>query len=140
MRKWILLAIAIASAWLWPSPAVAVERDDFLIVDAQDVIDVCTVPETEPLYAASTAFCHGYLVGAYQYHLAIFGHGKSRHVVCFPEPPPTRVQAIEQFITWLKAHPEYAKEKAPDVITRYLVETWPCSAPAKGAKNGGKKK
>jgi hypothetical protein len=138
MRKWILLAIA--SAWLWPSSAAAVDRDDFLIVDAQDVIDVCTVPETDPLYAASTAFCHGYLVGAYQYHVAIFGHGKSRPVVCFPEPPPTRLQAIDQFIAWLKAHPEYAKEKAPDVITRYLVESWPCSAPAKDAKTGGKKK
>lgn len=138
MRKWLLLVIA--SAWLWPSLAAAVERDDFLIVDAQDVVDVCTVPETDPLYAASTAFCHGYLVGAYQYHVAIFGHGKSHPVVCFAEPVPTRTQAIEQFIAWLKANPAYLKEKAPDAITRYLVETYPCKAPDKPTKTGGKKK
>ena len=138
MRKWILLALA--SALLWPSAAAAVARDDFLIVDAQDVVDVCTVPDTDPLYAASVAFCHGYLVGAYQYHVAIFGHGKSHPVVCFPEPAPTRTQAVEEFITWLKANPSYLKHKAPDAMTRYLVETYPCKAPEKAAKSGGKKK
>lgn len=138
MRTWIRLAMA--SLWLWSSTAVAVEREDFLIVDAQDVVDVCTVPESDALYPASIAFCHGYLVGAYQYHLAIFGHGKSKPVVCFPEPVPTRTQAVEQFITWLKANPAYLKEKAPDAITRYLVETYPCKAPEKPAKTGGETK
>lgn len=138
MRKWILLAVA--SLWLWPSQAGAVAREDFLIVDAQDVVDVCTVPESDTLYAASVAFCHGYLVGAYQYHVAIFGHGKSHPVVCFPDPAPTRTQAVEQFIAWLKANPAYLKDKAPDAITRYLVETYPCKAPAKPEKTGGAKK
>ncbi|MBY0280036.1 hypothetical protein K2Z84_32265 [Candidatus Binatia bacterium] len=138
MRRWILLALA--SFWLWPSSGAAVERDDFLIVDAQDVVDVCTVPESDALYAASIAFCHGYLVGAYQYHLAIFGHGKSHPVVCLPEPVPTRTQAVEKFIAWLKANPQYLKDKAPDAITRYLVETYPCKAPEKPAQTGGKKK
>lgn len=138
MRNWLLLAIA--SACLSASPAAAVERDDFLIVDAQDVVDVCTVPESDPLYGASIAFCHGYLVGAYQYHVAIFGHGKSHPVVCFNEPVPTRTEAVERFVAWLKANPAYLKDKAPDAITRYLVETYPCKAPEKAAKSGGKKK
>ena len=138
MHRWILLAIA--SLWLWTAPAAAVERDDFLIVDAQDVVDVCSVPESDPLYAASLAFCHGYLVGAYQYHVAIFGHGKSHPVVCFQDPAPTRTQAIDQFLAWLKANPAQLKEKAPDAVTRFLVETWPCKAPQKSAQSGGKKK
>lgn len=137
MRTWILLAMA--SACLWPDAAIAVHRDDFLIVDAQDVIDVCSVPESDPMHAASIAFCHGYLVGAYQYHVAIFGHGKSSPVVCFPDPPPTRTQAIEQFVTWLKASPAHAAEKAPDAITRFLVETWPCKTSATTDEMGGKR-
>ena len=137
MRTWLL--IAVASTCLWPRGVAAVERNDFLIVDAQDVIDVCSVPESDPMHVASTAFCHGYLVGAYQYHVAIFGQGKSRPVVCFPDPAPTRTQAIEQFIGWLKANPAYAAEKAPDAITRFLVETWPCKAPTNTEKTGGKR-
>lgn len=138
MRRWILLAVA--SLWLWPSPGAAVQREDFLIENAQDVVDVCSVPETDPMYAASIAFCHGYLVGAYQYHVAIFGQGKSRPVVCFPEPAPTRTQAIDQFLAWLKANPSHLTDEAPDAITRFLVETWPCKADDKAAQSGGAKK
>lgn len=137
MRRWTLLAIA--SLWLWPSAAAAVDREDFLIVDTQDVVDVCTVPESDPLYTASIAFCHGYLVGAYQYHVAMFGHGKSKSVVCLPEPPPSRTQAVDQFISWVKADPARAKDKPADALTQFLVETWPCSASAKTGKTGAKK-
>ena len=138
MRRWMLLAVA--SLWLWPSPGAAVQRDDFLIVDAQDVVDVCTVPESDPMYAASVAFCHGYLVGSYQYHVAIFGHGTSQPVVCFPDPAPSRTQAIDQFLAWLKANPVYLKDKAPDAITRFFVETWPCKAAEKSSATGGAKR
>lgn len=124
MRKGLLLVIA--SLWLAPSVAHAVATEDFLIVDTQDVVDVCTVPESDPMYTASIAFCHGYLVGAYQYHVALFGAGKSKRVVCFPEPPPTRTQAVERFIAWVKADPARAKEKPADALTRYLVESFPC--------------
>lgn len=129
MRRWIFLLAA--SAALWSSPSFGVTRDDFLIVDTQDVVDVCTVPESDPMYTASIAFCHGYLVGAYQYHAAMFGQGKSKPVVCFPEPTPTRTQAIDQFVAWVKANPAVAKEKPADALTKFLVESWPCT---KGAK------
>jgi hypothetical protein len=82
------------------------------------------------MYAASIAFCHGYLVGAYQYHVALFGVGKSHSVVCLTEPRPTRTQAIERFIAWVKAHPEYGTEKPAESLTKFLVETYPCPKPA----------
>lgn len=125
MRRLFLLAILAGG--LWPSIASGVAREDFLIVDTQDVLDVCTVPESDPMYTASIAFCHGYLLGAYQYHVAMFGRGDSKPVVCFPDPPPTRVQAIDQFIAWVKASPARAKEKPADALTEFLVETWPCT-------------
>jgi len=123
--RMVLLLLA-ASLWLWPSSASAVATEDFLIVDTQDVVDVCTVAESDPLYTASIAFCHGYLVGAYQYHLALFGAGKSKPVVCFPDPPPTRTQAVERFIAWVKADPARAKDRPADALTRYLIESFPC--------------
>jgi hypothetical protein len=124
MRKLVLLAAL--SLWLCPSPSLGVAREDFLVVDAQDVVDICTTPESDSLYTAAVAFCHGYLVGAYQYHVAMFGGGKAHPVVCFPEPTPTRTQAIDQFIAWMKANPEYGKEKPAEALTKFLVETWPC--------------
>jgi hypothetical protein len=128
MRKVILLA-AIA-VWLMPRPGLGVEREDFLVVDTQDVVDICTTPETDPLYTAAVAFCQGYLVGAYQYHVAMFHADKMRPVVCFPEPTPTRTQAIDRFVAWVKAHPGYEKEKPADALTKFLVESFPCKAEA----------
>jgi len=122
-RLGVLIA---ATAWLWSTSAHAVSTDDFLIVDLQDVIDVCTTPESDPMYAPAIAFCHGYLVGAYQYHVALHAGPKAKPIVCLPDPPPTRVQAVDQFITWAKAHPEYAKDKGVDALVKFLVEKWPC--------------
>lgn len=130
-----LVWLLAASFWLWPASARAVETEDFLIADTQDVVDVCTVPESDPMYTAAIAFCHGYLVGAYQYHVALFGAGKSKPVVCFPDPPPTRSHAVERFIAWVKADPARAKEKPADALTRYLVENFPCDQKA-GQKAG----
>ena len=128
MRKWLLLLGV--GLWLWPSSSLGVAREDFLIIDTQDVLDVCTVAESDPMYTASIAFCHGYLLGAYQYHVAMFGRGDSKPVVCFPDPPPSRVQAIDQFIAWVKASPARVKERPADALTEFLVETWPCTAGA----------
>ena len=125
MGRWMSL-LAGLGLWLGVVPAGAVTTDDFLIVDTQDVVDVCTVPESDPMYAASIAFCHGYLVGAYQYHVALFGAGKSKPVVCLPDPPPTRTQAVERFIAWVKADPARAKQRPADALTQYLVESFPC--------------
>jgi len=124
MRR--LALIVAATAWLWSPPALAVSTEDFLIVDTQDAIDICTTPESDPMYAPAIAFCHGYLVGAYQYHVALHAGPKAKPVVCLPDPPPTRVQAIEQFIAWAKAHPQYAKDRAVESLVKFLTEKYPC--------------
>ena len=122
-RMFVLAALALCLA---PTSSFAVTSEDFVVADTQDVVDICTTAESDPLYAAAMGFCQGYLVGAYQYHVALFGVGKSHSVVCFTEPKPTRTQAIERFIAWVKGHPEYGKERPAESLTKFLVETWPC--------------
>lgn len=138
MRRMLVLAAMIV--FLWPASCFAVTTDDFLVKDTQDLIDICTTPQSDAMYAASIAFCHGYLVGAYQYHVALFGVGKSHSVVCFTEPKPTRAQAIERFIAWVKAHPEYGTEKPAESLTKFLVETYPCPKAAAHVKMKKKSK
>ena len=124
MRR--LWAICAATTLLSASAALAVTTEDFLIANTQDGIDVCTAPESDPLHGPAMGFCHGYLVGAYQYHVALHGGPKAKPVVCLPQPTPTRAQAIDGFITWAKAHPEYANERPVEALVKYLVETYPC--------------
>ena len=48
---------------LWPMPSAAVTRDTFLVRTTQELVDLCTAPETDPLHAAAIGFCFGYVVG-----------------------------------------------------------------------------
>ena len=107
-------------------PAQAVTPDQFIVHDTRDIIELCTTPKTDPLYTAAIHFCHGYLVGAYQYQEALYSGPGLKPVVCPPEPKPTRNEAIAQYIEWAKAHPEYGNDRAVNTSAKFLAETWPC--------------
>ncbi len=117
------------------SPAGAeLTREDFLVKNAGDLVTLCTAPDDDPLRLAAIGFCHGYVVGAWQYHEAMAAgkKGKGRAIVCPPDPRPKRTEAIDGFIAWMKANPQYNGEPAVEAMFKYLVETWPC--PAAGGK------
>ena len=123
MRRSVLAAAA--AAWLWCGTVTATTSGDFLVKTTHDVVALCTTPESEPLYTAAVNFCHGYLVGAWQYHAAIAARRK-RDIVCLPDPPPTRSQAIQEFLTWCKANPQYDAESPVETLFKFLMEKWPC--------------
>lgn len=124
MRK--VLAVAALAAWLWPVGARAVMTEDFVVKTAEDIVDLCATPESEPLYEEAVSFCHGYLVGAVQLYFASVSGPGAKPVVCLPEPRPPRAQAVAELLVWLRAHPEYLNEKPPDALMKFLVEKWPC--------------
>jgi hypothetical protein len=113
-------------AWGLPATAGAVTQDDFKIVTAQDVVDVCSVPESDEYYALATAFCHGYMVGTYDVYEALNARKDAKHFVCPPEPPPPRTTVIAEFVSWMNAHRQYGGEHPTNAIFKFLVEKWPC--------------
>ena len=74
---------------LLAGPAGAAEEDDFEVRTTKQLLNLCTVPADHPRAQAAIHFCHGYLVGAYDYHVASnTGPGKSPFL-CPPEPEPS---------------------------------------------------
>jgi len=113
--------------------STALTEDDFYIKNAQDLVDLCSAPESDPLQDASIHFCHGFASGAWQYHVAQASGPDGVRLVCMPEPSPTRDEAVAGFITWAGAHPKNMSEPAVEALFRYLVEKYPCpKAAAKG--------
>lgn len=113
-------------AWAIPATAGAVTPEDFKIETARDVVDVCTVPESDSYYAVATAFCHGYAVATYDVYEALTARKNAKHFVCMPEPAPPRTQVIADFVTWMNAHRQYDEEHPTNAIFKFLVEKWPC--------------
>jgi hypothetical protein len=121
--KWIYIFFVLC---LWPLSASAVTQETFLIRYTQDLIELCTAPESDPLYIPAISFCHGYLIGAYHYQVALQVDPKEKPLFCLPDPAPTRQQGIQMFITWTKQNSQYMGEKAVDTIARFLSTQWPC--------------
>jgi len=109
-------------ALLVPVAVGAVDTEDFQVKDAQDLVDVCTTPQTDPLYEPAMGFCHGYAVGAWQYYEAA-----GRKFLCVPTPRPSRRQAIDGFIDWAAKHSQYMQEGAVQTLFKYLAEAYPCT-------------
>jgi hypothetical protein len=117
------LAVAIS---LWPLAGEAVTQDNFLVRTSRDLVELCTAPPSDPLHQAAIHFCHGYLVGAFQYHVSVSPTSGPDALFCLPNPPPSRNDAIAAFIAWAKANPQYMNERPTDTEFRWLATTYPC--------------
>jgi len=106
--------------------AGAVSEKNFQAQTTEDLINLCTATPDDPLHQQAVNFCHGYLVGAYAYYQAESAGPKGTKLVCLPDPPPSRNEAIKMFIEWAKAHPQYMQESPVETEFRFLMEKWPC--------------
>lgn len=120
------IALLIALFVFIPLMAGAAEQNDFEVKTTQDLIDLCTVTPDDPLFAEAVNFCHGFLVGAYQYYEASIAGPKGHPLVCIPDPKPTRSEAIGMFIQWAQNNPQYMGEPPVESEFRFLMEKWPC--------------
>jgi len=109
-----------------PAIAAAVTEEDFLANDTQGLLNLCTAAPDDPRYGEAIHFCHGYLVGAYAYHVAEHSGPEGKGLVCLPNPPPSRNEAIAMFLEWVKAHPQYMAETPVETEFRFLTDKWPC--------------
>ncbi len=122
--KWmILVLVALLCAPGW---AGAVSEDDFELDTTADLVELCTVPSSDPLHREAVSFCVGFLVGAYHYHVAENAGPSGTLMVCPPDPPPKRSKVGEMFIDWVKKHPQYMNDEPVETWFRFLIETYPC--------------
>ena len=111
---------------LVPAIASAVTEADFKAKTTQNLINLCTAAETDPQHKEAIHFCHGYLVGAYHYHYVENEGPDAEQQICFPDPRPTRNDAITQVVAWMQKHPEHMSEAPVETEFRALHELWPC--------------
>ena len=99
--------------------------EDFNLLTAADLVDVCTLGESHPDHKTAMGFCYGFFEGGTHYHNTISLSPSYKRISCNP-PETTRTEAVEVFVTYIQANPEYASETPIDAIFRALVAKWPC--------------
>ncbi len=122
LRRLMLLPLIFAG-----SANADVTPEDFVAKTTQNLLNLCTASPQDGQYREAIHFCQGYLVGAYQYYAAASANNPQLQIVCFPEPKPSRNEAIDLFIGWIKTHPEYMNEVPVETEFRFLSEKWPCN-------------
>ena len=134
IKSWSgIAAIAVLIAcWLVPGQVRAETRlsdgyslEDFNLHTASDLVDICVLDKSHPDHIAAMAFCYGFFEGGIHYDDAISHSPSYRKIVCDPEGT-TRTQAVEVFVSYVRANPQYGAEAPIDTIFRALVAKWPC--------------
>lgn len=134
IKSWSgVAAIAVIIAcWLVPGQVRAETRlsdgyslEDFNLHTASDLVDICALDKSHPDHIAAMAFCYGFFEGGIHYDDAMSHSPSYQKIVCHPDGT-TRTQAVEVFVNYVRANPQYGSEAPIDTIFRALVAKWPC--------------
>ena len=109
--------------------SAAVTDEDFVLATTQNLVNLCSVSPSDPRAKEAIQMCEGYMVGAFHFYLATNsgkGDRGDMRLVCMPNPPPSRNEAVAMFVEWAKANPQYMKEPAVESEFRFLNAKWPC--------------
>ena len=110
------------------SGRAAVSEDNFLMKTTGDLVALCAADPSEPMGTAAANFCHGFAVGVYRVLSEQQAALKTGRLYCPPAMPPSRNEAIAQFVAWAKTSPTAASMSPTDGIAAFLSEKYPCAA------------
>ncbi|MGE5152435.1 MAG: Rap1a/Tai family immunity protein [Bdellovibrio bacteriovorus] len=118
---------ALAAAALLPLQSRAVPNvEDFDLRSAGDLVELCAVPDTDPMVETARGFCYGFLSGVNHYHRAVNAGPKGKPLYCLPESGLNRADAARMYVDWSRKNPQHMKEAPVDNLMRFAVATWPC--------------
>ena len=101
--------------------------EDFSLRTAADLVDLCRLDKSHQDHVTARAFCYGFFEGGIHYAEAISTSPNFIKLVCAP-PDTTLTEALDVFLTYVQANPEYASKRPIDTIYRALVAKWPCDS------------
>ena len=101
-------------------------ESNFRVTATGDLVRLCEAAPTDATGIAALHFCHGFAVGAYQYHQIAAAAENKPPLFCQPNPPPSRNEAIAGFISWARQNPGAMSAPPVEGMFRYLAQSYPC--------------
>jgi hypothetical protein len=100
-------------------------KTNFRVTTTGVLVRLCEAAPTDATGIATLHLCHGFAVGAYQYHQITTAENKPP-LFREPNPPPSRNEAIAGFISWTRQSPSAMSAPPVEGMFRYLAQSYPC--------------
>jgi hypothetical protein len=124
LKGWI---IAAALVLLVPSAPEAATEANFGPTTTGDLVELCTATPDNGIGTAAVNFCEGFAQGAVLVELQNMAAFRGPKPFCMPNPPPTRNEALSEFVKWARASPDRMAASSTDGLFRFLSERYPCT-------------
>ena len=124
-KGWIATA---ALALLAPSAAHSATEANFDAKSTGDLVALCSATPDNGIGTAALNFCEGYIQGAVTVEMQNMAGFRGPKLFCLPNPPPTRTQAMGEFVNWARAAPDRMTQTATDGLFSFMRERYPCPA------------
>ena len=124
----VAFAVSLGVSSLWPGAAGAVDSSNFVLNTTQDLYQLCSTPNNDPLRTAAINYCEGFLLGVVTFQNAIADANANKRLICYPQGV-TRDQGIQAFVTWAASHQQAQKFMTDSALMgalRGLASKWPC--------------
>ena len=126
LNRW-LSGVALPIGLSAGSAHAAVTEDTFLLRNTGDLVELCSVAQSDPLYTAAVNFCQGFTVGVFRVLQEEDMAKPSQHMFCLPSPMPIRNQTISSFVQWAKSDGGRLTLTPADGVATFLAQQFPCS-------------
>ena len=91
-----------------------------------DLVELCTATPDNPIGTAAINFCEGFAQGAVLVEMQNQAAFRGAKLFCMPNPPPSRDQALNDFVNWARVSPDRLAQSSTDGLFRFLSERYPC--------------
>ena len=91
-----------------------------------DLIELCTATPDNAIGTAAVNFCEGFAQGAVLVEMQNQAAFRGPKLFCLPSPPPSRTEALSEFVAWVRASPDRLAQSSTDGLFRFLSDRYPC--------------
>ena len=91
-----------------------------------DLVELCTATPDNPIGTAAVNFCEGFAQGAVLVEMQNQAAFRGPKLFCMPNPPPSRNQAVNDFVNWARSSPDRLAQSSTVGLFRFLSERYPC--------------
>jgi hypothetical protein len=123
LKAW---TVAAGLVLLEPIAPHAATEANFAARTTGDLVELRTATPDNAIGTAAVNFCDGFAEGAVEVELQNQAAFRGPKLFCLPNPPPSRNQALSEFVTWARASPDRLAQSSTDGFFRFLSERYPC--------------